>query len=202
MSNVASSNLHELIQSLTKPEKRYFKVFASRHVIGDENNYEKLFDAIAAQEVYDEAELLTKFKNEAFVNRFSISKNRLYNSILKSLDTYHANSSADAQIKRQIHAAEILYKKGLYNQSKRLFRSAKKQAEKHEKITSLIEISRFPTNVQVAEDSTFHIPQLIVGINSSRHYLIFRQNWFQFFFTKCFVLVFLKQLLFPPRDLY
>ncbi len=143
MSNVASSNLHELIQSLTKPEKRYFKVFASRHVIGDENNYEKLFDAIAAQEVYDEAELLTKFKNEAFVNRFSIAKNRLYNSILKSLDTYHANSSADAQIKRQIHAAEILYKKGLYNQSKRLFRSARKQAEKHEKITSLIEISRW-----------------------------------------------------------
>lgn len=38
MSNKASDSLHRLIKSLTKPEKRYFKVFSSRHVIGDQNN--------------------------------------------------------------------------------------------------------------------------------------------------------------------
>ena len=147
MSNKASDSLHRLIKSLSKPEKRYFKVFSSRHVIGDENNYQRLFDAIDRQEEYDEEKLLTKFANDAFVNRFSIAKNRLYQSVLKSLDAYHANSSVEAQIKRQIHAAEILYNKSLYDQSLKILRSVKKIAERHEKITSLIEISRWEKRI-------------------------------------------------------
>ena len=63
MSNKASDSLHRLIKSLTKPEKRYFKVFSSRHVIGDQNNYLVLFDAIDRQGEYDEAKLIKKFKN-------------------------------------------------------------------------------------------------------------------------------------------
>ena len=147
MSNKASDSLHRLIKSLSKPEKRYFKVFSSRHVIGDENNYQRLFDAIDRQEEYDEEKLLKKFANDAFVNRFSIAKNRLYQSVLKSLDAYHANSSVEAQIKRQIHAAEILYNKSLYDQSLKILRSVKKIAERHEKITSLIEISRWEKRI-------------------------------------------------------
>jgi hypothetical protein len=143
MSNTISTHLHELIHSLTKPEKRYFKVFSSRHVIGEENNYEKLFDAISAQEEYDEDEILELFHDEAFIHRFSITKNRLYNTILRCLDSYHSNNSAEAQIKRQIHSVEILFKKGLYLQSKRVLRSAKRQALKHNKITSQMEISRW-----------------------------------------------------------
>jgi len=38
---------------------------------------------------------------------------------------------------------EILFKKGLYLQSKRVLRSAKRQALKHHKITSQMEISRW-----------------------------------------------------------
>ena len=143
MSNKASDSLHRLIKSLTKPEKRYFKVFSSRHVIGDQNNYLILFDAIDKQSDYDEAKLLKKFKGEPFINRFSIAKSRLYTAILKSLDAYHANSSVEAQLKRQLHCAEILFNKSLYAQSQKLLNSARKTAEKHEKITTLIEIRRW-----------------------------------------------------------
>jgi len=143
MSNKASDSLHQLIKKLSKPEKRYFKVFSSRHVIGDKNNYQILFEAIDKQSVYDEEKLLKKFKNEAFSNRFSIAKSRLYEAILKSLDAFHANSSVEAKIKRDLHCAEILYKKGLYKQSSKLLRSIKKVATKHEKTTSLIEISNW-----------------------------------------------------------
>lgn len=143
MSNKASDNLHRLIKSLTKPEKRYFKVFSSRHVIGDQNNYLILFDAIDRQAEYDEEKLLKKFRNQPFVNRFSIAKSRLYNAILKSLDAFHANSSIEAQLKRQLHCAEILYNKSLYTQSQKLLNSARKTAEKHEKVTTLIEIRKW-----------------------------------------------------------
>ncbi len=62
MSNKASNSLHELIKSLNKSEKRYFKVFSSRHTIGEENSYIKLFDFIDKMDEYDEEELFKCFK--------------------------------------------------------------------------------------------------------------------------------------------
>lgn len=141
MSNIASDQLHRLIKALTKPEKRYFKIFSSRHTLGEANNYEILFDAIDKMDVYDEEQLKKKFKDQAFINQFSIAKNRLYEQILKSLDAYHANSSIDAELKKLIHCAEILYKKTLYGQSHKLLKSARRLAERYDKHTTLVEIS-------------------------------------------------------------
>jgi hypothetical protein len=147
MSNRASDNIHQLINAMTKAEKRYYKVYASRYSGNQTGNYLTLFSAIEKQEVYDEEVLLKKFRNEPFIKRFSITKNRLYQHILKSLDAFHANNSVEARLKRQIHAAEILYRKSLYDQAYKLLRSARKQAEKHERITSLIEISNWEKRI-------------------------------------------------------
>ena len=140
MSNKVSHNLYKLIKSLSKPEKRYFKIYSSRHTLGEKNNYQILFDAIDKQKSYDEDAIRKQFEHEAFVKKFSIAKSRLYDAILRSLDAYHANSSIEAQLKRLLHCAEILYKKTLYNQSYKILRSAKKLAYKHDKHTTLLEI--------------------------------------------------------------
>jgi hypothetical protein len=152
MSNKASDNLHKLIKSMTKPEKRYFKVFSSRHIIGDSNNYQTLFDAIDKQDEYDEEKLLRKFRDKSFVQRFSISKNRLYNALLKSLDSFHSNSSIEAQLQRQLHSIEILYHKSLYDQSLKLLQSARKVAEKHEKLTILVELDKWEKRIHEKEN--------------------------------------------------
>ncbi|MFZ5553137.1 MAG: hypothetical protein ACOZCO_08490 [Bacteroidota bacterium] len=140
MSNTASDHLHRLIKALTKPEKRYFKVFSSRHTLGEANNYQLLFDAIEKMEEYDEEAIRKKFARDAFVKQLSIAKARLYDQVLRSLDSFHANSSIDAELKKLIHSAEILYKKTLYAQSHKLLKSAKKLAIKYEKHTTLLEI--------------------------------------------------------------
>lgn len=142
MSNKASNNLHELIKSLNKSEKRYFKVFSSRHTIGEENGYITLFDYIDKMDEYDEELIFKTFKGQAFLNKFSITKARLYGNILKSLDTFYSNSSIDAQIFRSIHSAEILFNKGLYGQAEKLLVSAEKQAKKHERYNLLLEIKQ------------------------------------------------------------
>jgi len=141
MSNKASSNLHSLIRSMSKAEKRYFKLFSSRHTLGEKNNYSILFDAIDKQEEYDEEKLMKKFKSEAFTNRFSISKRRLYEAVLKSLDAFHSNSSVDEKIRRMLHYSEILYDRSLYDQSEKILQSARKMASKHERWNALMEIS-------------------------------------------------------------
>jgi hypothetical protein len=140
MSAVPSVALFELIKSLTKSEKRYFKIFSSKHTIGEENTYMILFDFIDRMEVYDEELVMNHFQGEAFLNKFSITKKRLHENIMRALDSFHANSSIEAQLHKQLHYAEILYKKSLYDQARRTLSSAMKLAEKHDKMHLMAEI--------------------------------------------------------------
>ncbi len=141
MAAKVSESLHELIKYLTKSEKRYFKLFSARHVVGTENNYVTLFDFIELQDKYDEALIFEHFKGHAFLNNFSITKKRLYDQIINALDTFHASTSIDAQVYKLLHSADILYNKSLYDQSRRQLRSAEKLALKHEMYNLLSEIN-------------------------------------------------------------
>jgi len=133
MSNKVNEALFELIQSMTKSEKRYFKLVSSRHSIGGENNYIRIFDALDKMKSYEEESVFKIFKGEAFLNRFSITKKRLYDHILSALDAFHSSHSIDSQLFKMLHSVDILYDKSLYDQSKRILRSAEKLAQKHEK---------------------------------------------------------------------
>lgn len=139
MSKTSSDKVFQLIKSLSKAEKRYFKVYTSKQA-GDKNNHQLLFDAIDRFEEYDEEQVKKVLKNPTLVRSLPIAKTRLYDVILRSLDAYHSNSSIDAQLKRTLHCAEILYKKSLYQQSQKLLDSAKVLAYKYDKHTSLLEI--------------------------------------------------------------
>ena len=46
MTKTASGDLHYLIHSLMGTEKRYFKIYTSRHTLEGGNKYVRLFDAI------------------------------------------------------------------------------------------------------------------------------------------------------------
>lgn len=175
MSKKASPALFELIKSMSKSEKRYFKILSSRHTIGEENNYITLFDYIEKLSEYDEEKLFNYFSGEAFLNQFSITKNRLYENIMKALDAFHSSSSVDTQIARLIHGAQILYDKSLYDHAKRQLLSAERLAKKHDKNGALYEINlKYAKLIETAnysntsendieeikKDNTQHIDQL------------------------------------------
>ncbi len=140
MSKTASNHIFTLIKSLTKQEKRYFKLYCGRQGYEEDNPYILVFDAIAAQASYDEEKIIETFAAENFTKRFSVFKSRLYDAILKSLHAYHSSSSVDAELKKMLHCAEILFKKTLYKQCTRILKQAKKLAIKHDKFTTLLEI--------------------------------------------------------------
>ena len=120
MSSKVNSALFELIKSMSTSEKRYFKLMSSRHTIGGENNYVRLFDFLDKQPEYDEDVIFKTFKKEAFINRFSITKKRLYDHILSALDSFHSAASIEAQLHKQLHAADILFEKSLCDQCRRV----------------------------------------------------------------------------------
>jgi len=154
MSGKVNEALFDLVKSMSKSEKRYFKLMSARHTIGSENNYVRIFDYLDKQEAYDEEALFNFFKGEALLNRFSITKKRLYDHILSALDSFHCGASTEAQIHKMLHAADILYDRSLYDQSRRILRSAEKLALKHEKHALLLEISS--KQKRIFESSGYH----------------------------------------------
>ncbi len=159
MSKTSPDALFELIQSLTKSEKRYFKLRSTQHTIGDQNNYILLFDYLDAQKSYDEEKLRAEFKGEAFLNRLSISKKRLYDHILNALDQYYAGSSIESQIHKMLHSFDILYRKSLYSQCEKILRSAEKLALKHDLFNMLSEISRKQKKLIENQGYSAHAPE-------------------------------------------
>lgn len=133
-------SLFVLIKSLSKSEKGYFKKYSNFHGRSREKNtYVKIFDAINLQVTYNEPKLLRKFRNESFINQFSVAKNYLYNTILDCLETYH--KSITIELRSILTWTEILLEKGLLTQAKKMLRKAKKLAEKHAMSSYIVEIN-------------------------------------------------------------
>jgi len=137
-----SNDLFELIHSLGKQEKRYFKRFASRHVIGDRNKYVELFDAIASQGSYDEKKIREKFRGAPFLRQLHVAKNYLYKLILDSLRNFHESNRED-RFNTMIRHAELLFDKGLYKQSQKILGKAKKKAIEKEQFLQILEVYRW-----------------------------------------------------------
>ncbi len=143
MSKLASDLIHRFIKALSPAEKRYFKLFASRHTIGNKNEYLRMFESIDKMKNYDDVLLRKTFKQLKAANSFAIAKNRLYETILRSLDSFHSESSVDVQLRSFLHYAEILFKKSLYDECGKMLNKAKKIAVKYEKHSVLIDIYKW-----------------------------------------------------------
>lgn len=133
-----STELFSLIQTLTKSEKRFFKLNSSLQ--SGEKNYLKLFDFIEKQSSYDEAELKAYFANEKFIQHLPSEKNHLYKLVLKSLRAYYSDHSVKSQLKQDIKNVEILYQKALYKECAKFVKRAKKTAFDFEKFYYLFEL--------------------------------------------------------------
>lgn len=57
-------------------------------------------------EPYNESAIRSRFRHEAFIRHLAIAKRQLYETILRCLDAYHAESSVDARLNRTLHHVE------------------------------------------------------------------------------------------------
>lgn len=126
-------DLFRLIHSLSKSEKRYFKIYASRHVIGEENNYIRLFNAIDRQQEYDETALRAQFEGEKFAGHLAVTRNYLYRLILESMRVYHAEHGPAARIRNNLQDAEFFFDRMFYAQSKKSLEKARRLVEEYGK---------------------------------------------------------------------
>lgn len=131
-------DLFELVNSLNGAEKRYFKLFAKRHITNDENLYLELFNWLEEQNVYDEKLLKKAFHESRLLKQLPVIKNYLKKNILKSLKSFTQHQSVNAEVRELIDFIEILFKKRLFNQCDKLLRKAIKLSTEHEHFNHLL----------------------------------------------------------------
>ena len=145
-----SEDLFELIRALKKSEKRHFKLFTGKHVVGEGNFYIQLFDAIEKQEKYDEQEIKKMLKDTASIKHLPMHKNYLYTLVLKSLRVFYSNKTKTLQTKELLEYAEILYIKKQYTQASKILKKIKSIVHENENYFHLLEALWFEKNIATA----------------------------------------------------
>ena len=141
MINEQKDNLFQLIKSLTKSEKRQFKLYVGR--MGSNNNakFLSLFNFLDKLDRYSEKAILVK----GIVTKQQLSnlKAHLYKQILISLRLNPIHQNIRIQIREQMDFAAILYQKGLYKLSLKILDKAKALALKNEEKYAAYDIVEF-----------------------------------------------------------
>ena len=138
MSMEKTDALFLLVKSLTKSEKRQFKLYAGRLGGNSEKNFIALFSILDKLDVFDEKQILSKTNIKK--QQLSNSKAHLYRQILVSLKLNPIHQTAKMQVREQLDFATILYNKGLYRQSLKILDKAKGIALSNEDSNSAFSI--------------------------------------------------------------
>ncbi|MBD3270453.1 hypothetical protein GF376_02920 [Candidatus Peregrinibacteria bacterium] len=187
---VKKGALYKLIKSLTKSEKRYFKISSAE----ESKNYLALFDFIDKQKKYDEEAVKKHFVGKTFIKQLHVTKNYLSKLILKSLKNFHQKSSKDIEIKNLLQDIEILYKKDLYDICENEIEKCIKLAEEYEKFPSLLDALNWKRKLLItrfgATESRKDIDSIIEKQNDTlkklfnlNEYYELTANFFEYFQT-------------------
>lgn len=131
-------NLFLLVKSLTKSEKRQFKLYVNRLGVNSESKFLYLFSKLDKSKYYDETSIL---KSELISKQqLANVKAHLYKQILISLRLSPSHQDMRLQIREQLDFATILYHKGLYKQGLKVLDKAKEVALNNEEKNLAFEI--------------------------------------------------------------
>jgi len=138
MTNPHKDALFVLVNSLSKSEKRQFKLYVGRLGVNTDAKFLALFNLLDKLKDYDEKAIL----ESGIVKKAQLSnlKAHLYKQILVSLRLNPVNQNIRVQIREQLDFATILYQKGLYKQSLKILEKAKAIAIENEEKNIAYEI--------------------------------------------------------------
>ncbi len=141
------NELFGLVKSLSKAEKRNFKLYSKRIGGNETMKFLQVFDVLERQQEENENELfgrLIAIERKQFPN----IKRHLYKQILVSLRLIHINKDTSIEVREHIDFAKILYGKGLYHQSLKILLRAKRIAEKNDLDLLILEIIEFQKMIE------------------------------------------------------
>lgn len=140
-----NNNLGELIESMSKSDKRYFRLSSEMHK--GNKQYVDIFDIVENEKDKGREHLKSKLKQKSVIKHLPVMKTYLYKAILDSMHIRCDEATIDFKLYKIIHQIGILYDKGLYLHALALIDKAKKKAWLHEQIEILPEILKWELNI-------------------------------------------------------
>lgn len=107
-----ADKVYQLVRSLTKSEQRYFHRYAHQHR-KEAPNYWYVYEAMAQMPDWNEREFSDSLRATVFFRHLPVVKSQLYDRLLDALHLYHRENEVEEQIKRALHQAYLLHKRGL-----------------------------------------------------------------------------------------
>jgi hypothetical protein len=191
MANVASDALFVLIKSLSKSEKRYFRL----QPMAEDGQHRLLFDAMEKLNEYNEEKLLKLLKGSPITDAISIAKNRLYHTLLKSLAAFHHKATARAEVMRLLQSIEVLYMRELFEQADKLVYSAQKIARKHELSALQLELNEWKERIlesmnipaneryEMLSSNYSEMKAVLSSIQNEKEIAFMKWSWFAGYYT-------------------
>ena len=145
--NTKQEPVFDLIKSMSKAEKRNFKLYATRLSGNQDAKFLTLFDVFDSLDEYDESKVLKKcpvVKKEQLPNM----KAHLYKQLLISMRLLNVQHSVGMQIREQIDFARILYDKGQYKQSLKYLDRAKELADNNEEHVMALQVAETQKSIE------------------------------------------------------
>lgn len=93
------------------------------------SSYMVLFNAIAAQEVYDEEKLKITLRREKFIKHLPVIKSQLYDLVLRILRFPQTDTSTQARIYAALDSADLLFARSLFDAAFQELSNARKLCE-------------------------------------------------------------------------
>lgn len=140
-----NQQLIQLVSSLTKTEKRYFKVNAS--IVKTNKSLIKMFDVLEKSNFSSEDDLLKLLKIDSASN-LSVMESRLQALILKHLRGFHANASQEIELHHLLVEIEILYTKRLFKNCAKHVLKAKKIAQESDNHLALLGLLKWESYME------------------------------------------------------
>lgn len=131
--------LLHLVSTMTKQEKRYFKLYSAFYSKENGNNTLRLFEFIEKKKVLTGG-LTQAVQQEPYARQLPFLKSQLTDIILDSLAAYEASKSTFFQIQRYITHAEVLARRGLYAHAEKMLLRAERKALRTEEYPLLLDI--------------------------------------------------------------
>jgi|GEM_PF-5255865 len=145
--------LYELIQSLTKSEKRYFKLMHGGEHEGERSRYLLLFDTLVEMQTYDPEQIQSVMEWDNFKSSYSMAKRYLNDKILKSLRDFERKDTETKRVKEQVRQVETLFRRGLLEQAGKKVRKAKRSAYRIEALISLLKLLKLEQQILMADQN-------------------------------------------------
>ena len=143
MKKEVQDDLFDLIHSLEPAERGYFSKFAQRHVLGEGNNYEVLFQAMLQSPAYDAAALEEALKSKGIQTPLTAAKNHLKTTIFRAMREYNSHRSTYKSLLDGLANLSFLYEKKLYALLRKEIKRLKKIAQLYEEHHVLFKIGDF-----------------------------------------------------------